>query len=51
MNAVDLSLVEACSPSSRLPAAEIKLVSDWLDASRQTQLGPSFSTKHRGKVD
>lgn len=32
MNAVDLSLVEACSPVSRLPAAEIKRVSDWLDA-------------------
>lgn len=32
MNAVDLSLVEACSPVSRLSAAEIKLVSNWLDA-------------------
>src|SRR5690606_16591075 len=32
MNAVDLSLVEACSPVSRLPVAEIKRVSDWLDA-------------------
>lgn len=32
MNAVDLSLVEACSAGARLPAAEIKLVSDWLDA-------------------
>lgn len=32
MNAVDLSLVEACSPGARLPAAEMKLVSDWLDA-------------------
>lgn len=32
MNAVDLSLVEACSASARLPTAEIKLVSDWLDA-------------------
>lgn len=32
MNAVDLSLVEACSPVSRLPVAEIKIVSDWLDA-------------------
>lgn len=32
MNAVDLSLVEACSPASRLPVAEIEHVSDWLDA-------------------
>ena len=32
MNAVDLSLVEACSPGSCLPVAEIKRVSDWLDA-------------------
>lgn len=32
MNAVDLSLVEACSPVSRLPVAEIKRVSEWLDA-------------------
>jgi hypothetical protein len=32
VNAVDLSLVEACSPGARLPAAEVKLVSAWLDA-------------------
>ena len=32
MNAVDLSLVEACSAGARLPVAEIKRVSDWLDA-------------------
>lgn len=32
MNAIDLSFVEACSPGARLPTAEIKLVSDWLDA-------------------
>jgi hypothetical protein len=32
LNAIDLSFVEACSPGARLPAAEIKLVSDWLDA-------------------
>lgn len=34
MNAVDLSLVEACSPSAQLSATEIQLVSDWLDAFR-----------------
>lgn len=32
MNAVDLSLVEACSPGSHLPVPEIERVSDWLDA-------------------
>jgi len=32
VNALDLSLVEACSAGARLPTAEIKLVSDWLDA-------------------
>lgn len=32
MNAVDLSLVEACSPASQLPVAELKRVTDWLDA-------------------
>jgi hypothetical protein len=32
MNAIDLSLVEVCSPASRLSADEMALVSDWLDA-------------------
>lgn len=32
MNAIDLSIVEACSPGAQLTAAEVKLVSDWLDA-------------------
>lgn len=32
MNAIDLSVVEACGACARLPLAELKLVSDWLDA-------------------
>jgi hypothetical protein len=40
VNAVDLSLVEACSPACRLPAAEIKCVSGWLDAFETDAMRP-----------
>lgn len=34
MNALDLSLVEACNPVSRLPVAEIARVMEWLETFR-----------------
>lgn len=48
MNAVDLSLVEACGPVSRLPAAELGRVSDWLDAfNADNQRGLFLDTSNR----